>query len=525
MRVFRLYLSKSSDDVKANKNKTIFNRDLRFSTWGLRRYYENVWQRIEKGDLIIIYDAEKEDLYISRIIRTERNRERSNELWNSGEFELILEFSKPIKIQKGDINREVYERVKESTKVQPQETFKEITNSEIIELVKLIYNRVVNMSIISDNNAIDVMSKLLLNSKQAILYGPPGTGKTLTAKRVAKNLILQRLNIQEILDEAWSNFVNYLHRKILRTKRGEEFICERTNDNSIKFVDRNASASKDRLKRFMERCWPNVEECSVEESESYIWSVAVEFKKYIQKGYIKDHIKLIQFHPSYTYEDFVRGIQVEIQNGIPVYRTVNRIFAEMCDKAINNPDKNFVLIIDEINRANLPAVLGELIYALEYRGEPVETPYEVNGSRTLIVPENLYIIGTMNTADRSIGHIDYAIRRRFYFLPVRANKRLIEDPKARELYENTIEKIFVEDNISPEFRDKIEDVKIGHTYFLGNNNEIAHKFVYQVIPLLVEYIQDGILKGEEVVQNVIQGYFEGVENWKELTVEAVINKL
>jgi len=235
--------------------------------------------------------------------------------------------------------------------------------------------------------------------------------------------------------------------------------------------------------------------------------------------------KFIQFHPSYTYEDFVRGIQIDIENGHPKYKAVNKIFAELCDEALKNPELKYVLIIDEINRANLPAVLGELIYALEYRGEPVETPYEVNGNRTLIVPENLYIIGTMNTADRSIGHIDYAVRRRFFFIPVWANKELIKNDRARELYEKTIEEIFKKDNLSPEFQDKVEDVKIGHTYFLGDEEKVAYKFVYQVIPLLIEYIQDGILKGEEVVEKAFKSFFGEGKNWRTLTVEDVLEKL
>ena len=364
--------------------------------------------------------------------------------------------------------------------------------------------------------------------KQIILYGPPGTGKTFMAKRVAKDLILEKnINIESIIDKYWNYFVDYIHGKTLTTKQGESFRCEKTRENSIRAVDKSITVTKDSFNDFISKCWPNIENYSLQRGESYHWSVAIEFRNYCLNclNHLHHYIKIVQFHPSYTYEDFVRGIQVETQNSNPVYLTVDRIFAEMCKEAINSPDKNFVLIIDEINRANLPAVLGELIYALEYRGEPVETPYEINGSRTLIVPKNLYIIGTMNTADRSIGHIDYAIRRRFYFLPVRANKEMIENPKAKELYENTIEKIFTEDYMSPEFRDKVEDVKIGHTYFLGTNYEIAHKFVYQVIPLLIEYIQDGILKDEEVVKNVMGEYFDGVENWRELTPEVVMSKL
>ena len=124
----------------------------------------------------------------------------------------------------------------------------------------------------------------------------------------------------------------------------------------------------------------------------------------------------VQFHPSYNYEDFVRGIRVETDGGQVVYKTENRIFGEMAKRAAKQPNEKHVLVIDEINRANVSAVLGELIYGLEYRGKEVQTPYEVDGKTGLLIPENLQIIGTMNTADRTIGQIDYAVRRRFAFV-------------------------------------------------------------------------------------------------------------
>lgn len=129
--------------------------------------------------------------------------------------------------------------------------------------------------------------------------------------------------------------------------------------------------------------------------------------------------KLIQFHPAYTYEDFVRGITAKTNtNGQIEYKVENKTLAAFAQKALNNPTTDYVLIIDEINRANLPSVLGELIYALEYRYKPVESMYSLDANRELILPDNLFIIGTMNTADRSTGHIDYAIKRRFAFFKV-----------------------------------------------------------------------------------------------------------
>jgi MoxR-like ATPase len=208
---------------------------------------------------------------------------------------------------------------------------------------------------------------------------------------------------------------------------------------------------------------------------------------------IKENVKLIQFHPSYSYEDFVRGIVAKTTENKISYEVENKVLIEMAEKANNNPDENFILIIDEINRANLSSVLGELIYALEYRGESVESMYELNGSREIKLPKNLYIVGTMNTADRSIGHIDYAIRRRFIFIDVNSNGNYIENEKAKKLYEKTM-KLFEKDYVSPEFYSNVEDIKIGHSYFIAENEgKLKNKFEYQVKPLLLEYVKDGIL--------------------------------
>jgi len=223
--------------------------------------------------------------------------------------------------------------------------------------------------------------------------------------------------------------------------------------------------------------------------------------------------KLIQFHPSYNYEDFVRGINAKPNTkgeGI-LYQTENKILAEFAQLALQNSAVNYVLIIDEINRANLSSVLGELIYALEYRGETVNSMYAIDGNNKLILPPNLYIIGTMNTADRSVGHIDYAIRRRFAFVDVLPEILDINDFD-KGLF-TVVAKLFVKewDNqwepssyLSPEFEPK--DVMLGHSYFIkqyekddsGNNiNDKPYDFKmrvkYEIVPILREYVKDGIL--------------------------------
>lgn len=199
---------------------------------------------------------------------------------------------------------------------------------------------------------------------------------------------------------------------------------------------------------------------------------------------------LIQFHPAYSYEDFIRGIVAKTnEQGSISYEVENKILGTFAKKAQENSDKVYVLIIDEINRANLPVVLGELIYALEYRNKPVNSLYELNGSREIILPKNLYIIGTMNTVDRSVGHIDYAIRRRFAFVSVPPNEDVITDDKAKKLF-TSIKEIFV-NHLSPEFQQ--DDIMIGHSYFLGDAANLNIRLKYEIKPLLREYVKDGIL--------------------------------
>ncbi len=205
---------------------------------------------------------------------------------------------------------------------------------------------------------------------------------------------------------------------------------------------------------------------------------------------------------------------------------------DLIDKEV---EKKYVLIIDEINRANLSAVLGELIYALEYRGEEVESMYEVDGSQKLTLPPNLYIIGTMNTADRSVGHIDYAIRRRFAFVDVLPKK--LEDNT--NIFFNTsdfveVAKLFIKvgehdvinfenaensDFLSNDFYAK--DIALGHSYFIAEkknvsleekNNYFKMKMKYEVIPILNEYLKDGVFnesataKIKEIEKRFVQTY-------------------
>lgn len=217
----------------------------------------------------------------------------------------------------------------------------------------------------------------------------------------------------------------------------------------------------------------------------------------------KGEKELIQFHPAYTYEDFVRGIVAETNDkGNIAYKVENKILAEFAQKAIDNPNGNYVLIIDEINRANLPAVLGELIYALEYRNETVSSLYEFEGEREISLPSNLFIIGTMNTADRSVGHIDYAIRRRFAFIDILPDDSVIKYDKAIKLFNET-KKLFTSECLSPDF--KAKEVMIGHSYFLVDNDEdLKLKLDFEIKPILREYLKDGVFleNANEIIESL-----------------------
>lgn len=224
-------------------------------------------------------------------------------------------------------------------------------------------------------------------------------------------------------------------------------------------------------------------------------------------GMQPDRVVFTQFHPSYNYEDFVRGLKSETVGGAIRYVAKHGVFGKACEAATRAEGAAHVLIIDEINRANVAAVFGELLYGLEYRGERVATPYEIDGDAGLTVPANLLVIGTMNTADRSIGHIDYAVRRRFAFVACAPDKGVIEaypfaEPNDRALALKMFDA--VADLFNPERKflaagHSASDLGVGHTYFIGKGIDgqgLRSRFRYQVEPLLREYLADGVFKPE-----------------------------
>jgi 5-methylcytosine-specific restriction protein B len=222
-------------------------------------------------------------------------------------------------------------------------------------------------------------------------------------------------------------------------------------------------------------------------------------------------IEFVQFHQNYSYEDFMMGYK-PVEEG---FELKYGIFYRFCQKAANQPDKDFFFIIDEINRGNMSKIFGELLMLIEkdYRGTKATLAY--NGL-AFSVPQNLYIIGMMNTADRSLAMIDYALRRRFSFFEVEPGF----DSDGFIQYQNSLNSETLNELIS-----KIKDLNreisldkslgkgfcIGHSYFCGRDvctEEWLHSIVdYDILPMLREYWFDDANKLQRW-ENILQGVFQ-----------------
>lgn len=185
----------------------------------------------------------------------------------------------------------------------------------------------------------------------------------------------------------------------------------------------------------------------------------------------KDRVTLVQFHPSYAYEDFVQGYRPSLLKGQPGFELKDGPLLQVAKHAREDPDADHFLVIDEINRGHLGKVFGELYFLLEYRKESMGLLYQSDQEFSL--PENLYIIGTMNTADRSIALVDLALRRRFYFVEFHPDDDPIKSLLRNWLQTNSPEVEWVADVIDL-VNKKLEGdrhVAIGPSYFMGTDEE------------------------------------------------------
>ena len=390
--------------------------------------------------------------------------------------------------------------------------------------------------------------QLLKYKKQIILQGPPGTGKTREAKLIAKE-ILGLNSTDDLKDNEQFKLIQFhpsytyedFVRGIVAESKGDKIEYKNVNKTLGEFAElalKNYNDSKKNVNELSTEKWIDdeftqfVDEISQTlEKEKIVLSDNVDlvdlmddaflyigenWKGYEHRMSFKD-IKRAYLDNNLTRQDIVKNMNLSgsARQHATYYIVVLKKFREFLSgkKAPINQTKineqKYILVIDEINRANLSSVLGELIYALEYRGKAVESMYSVensilNNKNQLILPDNLYIIGTMNTADRSVGHIDYAIRRRFAFVEV-LPKDLSSEMGDGEFYTElftAVKSLFTKDEyqtksdfISQEFEPK--DVALGHSYFIDktkDGGDIKIRWNYEIKPILLEYIRDGVLK-------------------------------
>ncbi|MGY1637890.1 AAA family ATPase [Geodermatophilus sp. SYSU D00742] len=199
-------------------------------------------------------------------------------------------------------------------------------------------------------------------------------------------------------------------------------------------------------------------------------------------------VEKVQFHPSYAYEDFIEGYRPRLVDGQVTYEVVDGPLKRIAARAQERPDVTHVLLIDELNRANVAKVLGELLFLLEYRDEEIRLQY----SDTLFaLPPNLQIIATMNTADRSIALVDTALRRRFHFVPFFPHLAPIDSLLRRWLADRQPDLRWVADVVD-RANEKLADhhVAIGPSHFLKprlTEELVRLTWESSVIPYLEEY--------------------------------------
>lgn len=370
--------------------------------------------------------------------------------------------------------------------------------------------------------------ELLKYKKQIILQGPPGTGKTREAKLIAKEMLgLQ--DVKELIENEQFKLIqfhpSYTYEDFVRgivsktNEDGDVLLYEAENKTLAEFAQKALLSYKNIRKSigesfidFLQQKNSNSSQKVYFDSERMVRFLDITFSggrpmlryelynENANEWYMQTWLNMDE---TFNEENFLTNFHKYYFNREEI-KIICDYFMDFVKYIYPNFSSNkFVLVIDEINRANLSSVLGELIYALEYRGEAVESMYAIDGDNKLILPPNLYIIGTMNTADRSVGHIDYAIRRRFAFVDV-----LPKDLSSEEniLFDSElfyqVEKLF-DTYLSPEFDKK--EVQLGHSYFIDKSEEggtMDIRLEYEIKPILLEYVRDGVLIGQDIKKKI-----------------------
>lgn len=325
-----------------------------------------------------------------------------------------------------------------------------------------------------------------------IYYGPAGTGKTRKAI----------INAVKIINEKFEKNIDINNYNEIQKEfkvYAEVPDLPFNNEKLIKEIQDISKTPESIVKK------PEYEGFLKQLTDGYfdMQSAKEEIIKYRENFKAFPLIETVTFHPSYSYQDFVEGIGIETVNDQIFYTPKDGIFKKICNRAINNPDKNYILIIDEINRGDISSIFGELFTLLEdnkRKGEneveslSINLPYskdDKGNPKKLEVPDNLYILATMNTVDKSIALIDVALRRRFEFIECLPEVNLEEFLEIENKLNIDISRLLkvINERISIL---KNEHYQIGHSYFLNieNFDDLKNVITKNILPLLQEYFYD-----------------------------------
>lgn len=367
-----------------------------------------------------------------------------------------------------------------------------------------------------------------------ILYGPPGTGKTYNTVNKALKIILDENDYDVLVKESENRANPEEQRKVFTDK-----FCELKNKGRIVFTTFHQSMS---YEDFIEGIKPETYTNSTTNQKTVTYPI----KNGIFKDFCYDIIKKYLKKQGVIAENEKdeKKIKKEVQEVI-----TNNKFGDNNEETLDK----YVLIIDEINRGNVSQILGELITLIEddkRLGMPEAKAYTVKlpySNEEFSVPKNLYIIGTMNTADRSVEALDTALRRRFSFEEMMPNDKadgmdtIIEGHKLEEILRTINERIEVL---------KGREQQIGHSYFMKckNSDDVKAAFKNKIVPLLQEYFygdysQIALVLGQRFVKNIIKVNFPSIdgvyppeqnetkyrmlidEEWKTLDLAEALNNL
>lgn len=318
----------------------------------------------------------------------------------------------------------------------------------------------------------------------------------------------------ETFDQKWTALVDWANEEIannrpceLQTKNNTKMKILEASGNAIVMQGESAQRSTTSYRSEIKTLWDVFGDRKLDDIENF----NKEFRKFVGGNCTAKYaiIKKLQ-------ENTVSSDTVQLDN-CSVEKKDELIDLLKNDDFKKTDVKKFVLVIDEINRGNVSKIFGELISLLEADKRAggdhpltVTLPYS---KEQFSVPSNLYIIGTMNTTDRSVGSIDYAVRRRFAFVTLEADESAIENyykekdeslkKKAVELFGKVRDFLNNNDNRSNDMG--FEDLMVGHSYFIaGTLDELNLKWEYEVIPLLKEYQKDGLLRHSAKIEDILK---------------------